>query len=291
MNIVITGKSGQLGYELGRTVPEGISTWFLGQDELDITDALQIDKTLSQYQPDILINAAAYTAVDKAEVEQAAAHAVNAKAVGTLAKACKQYGIRCIHISTDFVFSGNHNVVVPYPPDAEIEPKSVYGRSKATGEKYLREIYPENSLIIRVSWLYSAHGLNFVKTMLRLMRERDSLSIVNDQLGCPTWAYGLAQLIWRSIKFPDSNGILHWSDAGSTTWFGFAQAIMQESLELGLLEKPIELLPISTPEYPTPAARPRYSLLDSKSTCALFDIEQSYWHENLSKMLRELAAS
>jgi len=270
-------------------MPDGLTVHFVDIDDLDITDEDQVKAEFSDFKPDLLINAAAYTAVDKAESEQELAYAVNATAVALLARWCKKYHTRLLHLSTDFVFAGDANT--PYPPEAETAPKSFYGMSKAAGERALLEIYPENSLTIRVSWLYSSYGQNFVKTMLRLMRERDSLGIVNDQIGCPTWANHLARLIWQVIDHPDQTGVLHWSDAGSTTWYGFARAIMDEALALGLLEDAIELNPLTTAEYPTPAVRPHYSLLDSSRTCDLFKIKQVQWRENLVKMLKELAAS
>ncbi len=286
MKVVITGKGSQLANELSDTIPQEINAFSFNRTELDITNPDHVQHCLSQYQPDVLINTAAYTAVDKAESEQEKAFNVNSKAVGLLTEMAKSFNVRLIHISTDFVFSGD--AVVPYPPEAPVGPKSVYGSSKASGEDQILTTYPKNSLILRTSWLYSAYGYNFVKTMLRLMQERESLSVVVDQIGTPTWAHGLAQAIWAFVEKRDVTGIFHWSDAGQTNWFDFATAVMEEALDIGILQKSIRIKPINSDDYPTPATRPKYSVLDKSKTWKLLGYESPHWREALRSMLNEL---
>ena len=286
MKVVITGKDGQLGHELLRTIPQGIDIFCFDRKEFDITNPDHIHRCFSVYKPNVLINTAAYTAVDKAESEQEKAFQVNAEAVELLALSAKSVDARFIHISTDFVFSGD--AVFPYSAESPVAPRSVYGSSKAAGEDKLLTTYPENSLILRTCWLYSAFGHNFVKTMLRLMKEKEILSVVADQIGSPTSANGLAQAIWRFISIPKATGIFHWSDTGETNWYDFAVAIMEQALEIGLLEKSIKIEPISTEDYPTPAIRPKYSVLDKSKTRKLLGYEPPHWRDALRSILYEL---
>ena len=285
MKILITGKDGQLGYELQETLPADIECLACGKQELDITSLNSIKSAVSAFSPDIVINAAAYTAVDKAETEQDQAFLVNATGVRNLISIIEPRGIKLIHLSTDFVFSGNSTI--PYSPSSPVDPIGVYGKSKAEGEKIILDGYPDNSLILRTSWLYSAHGDNFVKTMIRLMQERDELKVVSDQTGSPTWARGLARVIWAFCRLPDISGIFHWSDEGETTWYDFAVAIQKEALEIGLLKKSIKIIPIRTSDYPTPAKRPYYSVLDKQSTWDIIGCRSPDWRISLREMLAE----
>ena len=283
--VLITGANGQLGYELPRTVPEGYECILTDVAELDITDSDAVSAYIAKCKPDVIINSAAYTAVDKAEEEQELAAAINETGAKNLAQVSKDNGIKFIQTSTDFVFSGNG--CSPYLVDAPTEPQGVYGQTKDDGDKAVLEILGEKAFIIRTAWLYSAHGNNFVKTMLRLMSERDALGVIADQIGTPTWAHSLAHAIWKAIEI-DATGIHHWTDAGVASWYDFAIAIQEESLHLGLLEEKILINPLTTADYPTPASRPAYSVLDKTVTWKTLDMNGEHWRNGLRKMLLEL---
>lgn len=289
MKVLISGKDGQLGYELQKTLPADTECLACDKRELDVTSTDSINSVVSSYSPDIVINAAAYTAVDKAEKEKQQAFLVNATGVKNILSVIKSRQIKLLHLSTDFVFSGNSTL--PYLPSSPVDPIGVYGASKAEAEKIVREEYPENSLIIRTSWLYSAHGHNFVKTMLRLMQKRDALNVVSDQTGTPTWAGGLAGAIWRFCRLQDITGIFHWSDDGVTTWYDFACAIQEEALRIGLLDRAIPVHPITTADYPTTAKRPMYSVLDKQSTWDIIGYRSPDWRVCLQQMLTEYKSS
>ena len=284
-NVIITGADGQLGHELQRAAPETVSVVALPRSDLDITDAGAISDCLARYEPVALVNAAAYTAVDRAESEEALANAVNATAPGLLAEACRQRGVRLIHVSTDFVFDGS--ACQPYAPDAPPAPLGAYGRSKLAGERAVLDVL-QDALIMRTGWVYSAHGANFVKTMLRLMAERDALTVVADQVGTPTWAAGLAQALWRAVSLPALHGIYHWSDAGVCSWYDFAVAIEEEGRSLGLLKSMTAVRPIAAVDYPTPARRPAFSVLDKRSSWSDLSLTPVHWREQLRRMLAEL---
>jgi len=253
---------------------------------LDVTDKAAVQEVCDRLAPDVVINAAAYTAVDKAEEDSERAFAVNADATRHLAEACQNTACRIIHVSTDFVFDGRKSS--PYLPEDAVNPLSVYGASKLQGEQHLLDLAPARSIIIRTSWLYSALGNNFVKTMLRLMSERDQLGVIADQVGTPTHAKGLAEAVWQFIENDTQQGVYHWSDAGVASWYDFAVAIMEEGLSTGLLHKPLVIRPIQTTDYPTPAERPKYSVLDKTSSWSHLGTEPVHWREALRNMLREL---
>lgn len=284
MHIVVTGKHGQLAHELAQSIPAGIKATFLSSQELDISDREAVHSQLAQLQPDAIINAAAYTAVDKAESDQERAFAVNAQGPKHLAEVCQARGIHLVQVSTDFVFDGSANT--PYAPNAETNPVSVYGHSKLAGEQAVTELLP-SATIIRTAWVYSSHGNNFVKTMLRLMAEKPQLGVVSDQIGAPTWAAGLANVCWLAAQQQPA-GIYHWSDAGVASWYDFAVAIQALGLEQELLSQKIPVNPIRTIDYPTPARRPAYSVLDSRPLCQALGVNQVYWREQLSKMINQL---
>ena len=233
---------------------------------------------MESHKPDLVINAAAYTAVDRAEEEPEAAFAVNASAVGTLALAARNAGAHFVHISTDFVFDGVSSSA--YPPGAPRNPISVYGRSKAAGE----DAIGPDATIVRTAWLYGAEGGNFVNTMLRVMSERDEVRVVTDQIGSPTWVQGLAAAVWKLglCRIP---GTWHHVDAGVASWYDFACAIEEEASELGLLSKRTRVVPITSAEYPTPAQRPRMSLLDCTGTRKRLCLPAIHWRVNLRAML------
>lgn len=285
--VLITGAAGQLGWELQRCKPASRRCIAVDVDELDVTNAAAIDAMLDREQPSVIINAAAYTAVDRAEQEAERAAAINATAVGLLASAAAARDCRLIQISTDFVFDGLSGT--PYRTDNMPSPRSAYGRTKLDGERAALTGHTQ-ALILRTAWLYSSHGNNFVKTMLRLMQDRDAVNIVADQIGTPTWARGLAQAIWRALD-RDLHGIHHWTDAGTASWYDFAVAIAEEGLALGLLQRQPQLVPIRTQDYPTPASRPPYSVLDKHDTWTALQCTPPHWRVQLRSMLRELKAS
>ncbi len=281
-NILILGANGQLGYELLRTVPKGTAVTGLSHSELDITDGNSVAAAISRLAPKVIINAAAYTAVDKAELESEAAYAVNRDGAANLARASREGGCRFIQVSTDFVFDGTQSR--PYLPSDATRPLGVYGASKLAGEQAVMEIVGDEALILRTAWVYSSNGHNFVRTMLRLMRERESLQVVADQIGTPTWARGLAEALWRAVDL-GLTGIHHWTDAGVASWYDFAVAIQEEALAVGLLEHPIDIRPVRTIDYPTPAVRPPYSVLDKTATWDALGYEAEHWRVALRKML------
>lgn len=283
--VLITGGNGQLGYELQRTAPQGYNCIATDVADLDITDADAVNTYVNKTKPDIIINAAAYTAVDKAEEEKDLAIAINTTGAANLAQVCKDQGIRLMQVSTDFVFDGK--ACSPYPVDAPTEPDGYYGLTKRDGDLRVQEILGDNAFIIRTSWLYSANGNNFVKTMLKFMKERDSLGIIADQIGTPTWANSLAQAIWQAIE-KNITGMHHWSDAGVASWYDFAYAIMEEGVALGLLDKKIEINAITTADYPTPASRPCYSVMDKTLTWEALGIKSEHWRVALRQMMAEL---
>ena len=283
--VLITGANGQLGYELQRSVVSGYECIATDADTLDITDADAVNDFVSKHHVDVIINAAAYTAVDKAEEETELAIAINTTGAANLANAAKANKLKLVQISTDFVFDGK--ACSPYPVDAKTNPDGYYGKTKRDGDDEVVQILGDDSLIIRTSWLYSAHGNNFVKTMLRFMAEREELGIISDQIGTPTWANSLADAIWQAIKL-NTIGLHHWSDAGVASWYDFAYAIMEEGVALGLLDKTIKINAINTADYPTPASRPCYSVMDKTTTWKALNMKSEHWRVALRSMMLEL---
>jgi dTDP-4-dehydrorhamnose reductase len=253
---------------------------------LDITDAAAVDNRVDETRPGVIINAAAYTAVDRAEEEPHRAFAVNRDGVAHLAQAARDSGAALIHVSTDFVFDGTKSR--PYLTADKPNPQGAYGASKLAGEVAVREAMGGRALIIRTAWVYSAHGNNFVKTMLRLMNSRDGVRVVDDQIGSPTWACGLARFIVHAAE-RGLRGIYHWTDAGTASWYDFAVAIREEALALGLLSRKVPIRPITTEEFPTPAKRPSYSVLDKSASRGICALDAQHWRESLRQMLSELA--
>jgi dTDP-4-dehydrorhamnose reductase len=289
LKVLITGSKGQLGWELQRCQPAQVSHLVLVDlPEFDLTNHDQVAALFSQHQFDCVINCAAYTAVDKAESDQATAFNANATAPGQLAAFAKIQNSRFIQISTDFVFDGSQGTA--YEPDSHPNPLSVYGASKLAGEKAVLDTYPNQSLVIRTAWVYSAHGGNFPKTMVKLMGERETINVVSDQIGTPTWARGLAQCVWQAAVARGESirtGIVHFADAGTASWYDFAVAIQEESLAIGLLTKSIPIIPIPASQYPTPARRPSFSVMNRSSGWALAQ-GQTHWRVQLRKMLLQL---
>jgi len=283
--ILITGAGGQVGQELANadTTCEIIA---LTRSELDITHKISVREAVHAHQPDIIINAAAYTAVDKAEQEPKRAYAINRDGVKYLAQACAKNSIPLLHISTDFVFDGEKKTA--YTEDDSIAPLGVYSQSKAEGEVILRELLPEH-INLRTSWVFSSTGNNFVKTMLRLGKERDQLNIVSDQQGCPTSASSISEtLMLIAHRYLEGKlipwGTYHYSNQPVTTWYEFAQAIFAQASSIDNRRTP-KLNPIPTSEYPTPARRPLNSELDCEKIEKAFGIIRPDWHDELMKVL------
>ena len=300
MKVLLTGAAGQLGHALRQQAPGGlelIATSRSGGDgviPLDLADAEACRAAVREHQPDWVLNAGAYTGVDKAESEPALAHAVNAGAPRAFAEALLHSGGRLLQVSTDFVFNGAQGH--PYRPDQPRDPLGVYGASKGAGEEAVEQVLGVSGrgVILRTSWVMGPVGRNFALTMLRLHRDRASsgtpLAVVADQVGCPTSTPTLAAACWRAIERGTSNPgqlapILHWSDAGAASWYDVAVAIGELGLERGLLEQAAVVKPISTAEYPTPAQRPNYSLLDCTSTRAQLQLEPIHWRGALGRVL------
>lgn len=286
MKVLITGKGGQLAWELEQLAPDDVEIVSVGIAELDITNESLVAEFIASTKPDLVINAAAYTAVDQAEKDSEVAYAVNELGIKYLAQACKKIDARILHISTDFIFDGASTT--PYQTDAQPNPLNVYGASKLAGDIALTEILPEASVIVRTAWVYSVNGNNFVKSMLRLMQEKPQLGIIYDQVGTPTWAKGLAQWLWIIAGKPEVTGTYHWTDAGVASWYDFAIAIQELGLEKGLLKTAIPVLPIPTSAYPTPAKRPAFSVIDKSSAEQVSGLNTTHWRKQLSAMMDEL---
>ena len=286
MKVLLTGARGQLGRELALQCPTSVSLVALDRAALDIADGPEVRHWVAENRPDVILNAAAYTAVDRAETEPELAHAVNGDGVGHLAVSAAAHGVRLVHVSTDFVFDGEANE--PYSPATEPDPQSAYGASKLVGERAVLDTEGLRGVVVRTAWLYSRFGHNFVKTMLRLMAERDRLEVVDDQIGCPTWARSLATALWRIVDRPEIEGVLHWTDAGVASWYDFAIAIQDEATDLGLLRPGCRVRPVATAQFPTPARRPSYSVLEIGSSAEMLDLEPDHWRRHLRSMLHEL---
>ena len=283
MKTLIVGAKGQLGRGLQATAPADAVLTCVDVDELDITQPDAVRDFVAQEKPDLVLNAAAYTAVDKAEQEEELALAINGTATGTLAQAARDVGARFVHVSTDFVFDGLSGV--PYAPDAPTGPLSAYGRTKLAGER----LAGPDALIVRTAWVYAPTGGNFVRTMLRLMAERPEVRVVADQIGTPTYAPGLAAALW-TMAANGVRGIHHYTDSGAASWYDFAVAIQEEGLAAGLLTQEARIVPIPTSAYPTPATRPHYSVLDKASTFDALGGPTPHWRANLRVMMQEIKA-
>ena len=283
MKVLIAGSAGQLGRALQASAPPGITVIAPLETAFDITDADVVAAVVAKAQPDQIINAAAYTAVDKAESDEAAARRINVNAVGLLAAAARTVGAGFTHVSTDFVFDGTAHY--PYSPEASPNPLGVYGRTKLDGEATAAEFHPR-PLIVRTAWVYAAQGRNFVATMLRLMNEHDEVHVVADQIGTPTHAASLARALWLLID-ANEHGVWHWTDAGVASWYDFAVAVQHEALALGLLTRRATIVPIRTKDYPTPARRPAFGVLDKTATWALTGPAR-HWRDELRDCLMEM---
>jgi dTDP-4-dehydrorhamnose reductase len=283
MVVLVAGSSGQLGQSLQFIAKNhsAIDFVFCDSQKLDITDKLNVDTVFNETKPDFCINAAAYTAVDKAESDAEKAHLINVVGCENLAVICKKLDVVLIHVSTDFVFDGSKKIA--YSELDIPNPTGIYGQTKLDGEKIIASIWSKH-FIIRTSWVYSQFGNNFMKTMLRLASERDNLGIVNDQIGTPTNAVDLAETLVKIIKINKNEsvtgnfGIYNFSNEGQCSWFDFAKKIFEINKIL------IDLKPISTTEFPTPAKRPKFSVLDKSKIKATFNIKIKSWEESLAQL-------
>lgn len=281
MRVLLTGAGGQLGRALRLAAPATAVLRPLGHAELDVADADAIERVFREFAPEAVINAAAFTRVDAAEETPEAAARANAQGPERLASACARHGAWLTHVSTDYVFDGRQGH--PYGRDAQPNPLSVYGRTKLEGERAVLRALADRSIVVRASWLYSATG-GFLGRMLALMRSRAELSVVSDQLSAPTAASGLATVLWTltSRRVP---GLWHWCDSGCASWYDFAVAIAEEAVRQGLLPTAPAIIAIGTAEYPTPAARPAYSLLDKRPTEQLLGMRAPHWRTALRETL------
>jgi dTDP-4-dehydrorhamnose reductase len=285
--ILVTGANGQLGNEfreLENQYPQ-YQYLFVDYEELRIEDDVAVTKYFQTHEPFACVNCAAYTAVDKAETEKDKSALTNAAAVGILANACHQFNTLFIHISTDYVFDGNSSI--PYNEESVTNPVNHYGLTKLLGEQLALQKNP-NTIIIRTAWVYSSFGNNFVKTMMRLMKERDSINVVQDQVGSPTYAADLAEAIMRILTMVDDRstaikyGIFHYSNEGTISWYEFAVAIKE------LTGSPCKVNPVPTSQYPTPAKRPQYSLLDKSKIKAAYGVKIPGWRTSLVRCMERL---
>lgn len=286
MKIVIAGAAGQVGRALLSCIPQGAAVRGLTHADLDITDAKSVMERARAERPDVIICAGAYTAVDRAESEPELAARINIEGPRNLAQAAHEMGARLLHISTDFVFDGSASTA--YRPDSPTNPLSVYGTTKLKGEQAVQSILPDRSTIVRTAWVYAAHGNNFMRTMLRLMQAKGHVRVVADQVGTPTAAISLARVIWALAARADLSGVYHWTDAGVASWYDFAVAIAEEAAALGLVPATVRVDPITTAEYPTPARRPAFSVLDSRAALAALALTPQHWRAALRTELKEL---
>lgn len=294
LNVLVTGSNGQLGSEIKELTSANDTFFFTDRATLDISNPKTINEFINANSIDTIINCAAYTAVDKAESDAEMADTINHLALKYLAEIAKEKNIKLIHISTDYVFDGKNHM--PYTENDQTNPQSVYGQTKLDGEKAMQEVNPHNSLIIRTSWVYSSYGANFVKTMLRLGKEKESLGVIYDQVGTPTYARDLAQAILDILpKIKNERvEIYNYSNEGVTSWYDFAKEIMRMSKADMCRERSEEMPlgcqinPIETKEYPTSAKRPNYSLLNKAKIKTEFNITIPYWKDSLDDCLKKM---
>ncbi|MDR9404052.1 MAG: dTDP-4-dehydrorhamnose reductase [Halothece sp. Uz-M2-17] len=288
--ILLTGKNGQVGQELELLLTQVGEVIALGKEELDLSNEEQIRNSIHHHQPDLIVNAGAYTAVDQAESEESLAYAVNGNAPTILAESAEQIGARLLHISTDYVFDGTKHK--PYTETDQPNPISVYGKSKLAGEQGIQK-HSRNYIILRTAWVYGAYGSgNFVKTMLRLGKEREELKVVSDQVGTPTWSNDIAKaIVGLVMRLPASpvQDIYHFTNSGVASWYDFSIAIFEEAKVLHFPLKVHRVSPISTRDYPTPAQRPAYSVLSGEKISQILGTRPPQWRISLREMLTQLS--
>ena len=299
MKVLLTGAAGQLGQALIASCPTEVeltsSTRIggAGLEALDLSEASACRKAVEMHRPDWVINAGAYTAVDKAESEPELALAVNALAPAAFAQALQEQGGRLLHLSTDFVFNGQQGS--PYLVDQLRDPLGVYGSTKAKGEEAVEAVFGNSGegIILRTSWVIGPVGKNFALTMLRLHMEREQLGVVSDQVGCPSSTLNLATACWRAVQLGSKHEqplppVLHWSDTGAASWFDVSMAVGELGLELGLLKRAATVSPIQTSDFPTPAKRPSYSLLYCSSSRSALELDGQHWRQALRAVLEAI---
>lgn len=301
MKVLLTGAAGQLGQALMASAPEGVELLASSRNggegliKLDLADAAACQQVVAEHRPDWVLNAGAYTAVDKAEAEPQLAQAVNGEAPRAFAEAILKHGGHLLQLSTDFVFNGQQGT--PYRVEQSRDPLGVYGASKASGEEAVDELLgaTDQGIVLRTSWVMGPVGKNFALTMLRLHREKEQLSVVADQVGCPSSTLNLSKACWQTvhrvsegIKLPP---VLHWSDAGAASWYDVSVAVGELAVELGLLECAATVNPISSADYPTPATRPSYSLLDCQSSREALQIAAQPWRAALRDVLQAITTN
>ncbi|AFY32512.1 dTDP-4-dehydrorhamnose reductase [Calothrix sp. PCC 7507] len=291
MKILLTGATGQVGWELQRTLMTIGEVIPVGREQIDLAQLDTIRRTIREVKPDLIVNPAAYTAVDKAESEPELAMAINGIAPGAIAEAAKQVGAAIIHYSTDYVFDGSQ--ATPYTEQDQPNPQNIYGKTKLAGEQAIVSVGVPH-LILRTSWVYGLRGKNFLLTMLRLAQEREEIKVVDDQIGAPTWSRMIAEITAQILsQSPDNvsdfiaskSGIYHLTASGQTSWYGFAKAILADDIKQS--RKLQRLIPITTPEYPTAASRPAYSLLDSAKLSHTFGLVLPNWERSLELVISE----
>jgi dTDP-4-dehydrorhamnose reductase len=287
MKALVTGAGGQLARAWMSAAPADWTVVGLARAELDLRDEQAVAAAVERHSPDLILNAAAYTAVDRAESEPDLAFLINRDGADHVAAAASRAGARLIQVSTDFVFDGRGGR--PYRPNDPTGPTCVYGASKLAGEAAVIEAAPD-ALIVRTAWVYGASGANFLVTMLRLMASRPELGVVADQIGTPTSTLTLAAALW-GLAGTDARGVLHYTDAGVASWYDFAQAIAEEGVAAGVLERAPSVRPIATADYPTPAARPAYSVLDKSAAFALLGRPAPHWRVALRSVLGRMKPS
>ncbi|MFM6011780.1 MAG: dTDP-4-dehydrorhamnose reductase [Dolichospermum sp.] len=287
-SILLIGSNGQVGTELKNTLSSNYKVIAYARPEIDLNQPENLRQIIKETHPEIIINAAAYTAVDKAESEPEIANNVNAIAPQIIAEESQKLGSFLIHLSTDYVFNGNHNY--PYQETDIPNPLSVYGKTKLAGEIAIQQACTD-FIILRTAWVYGTHGKgNFVKTMLRVGKDRPQVRVVEDQIGSPTWAHDIADTINKIIPQLTSeiSGIYHYTNSGVASWYDFSIAIFAEAEKLGFPLQIKEVIPITTPEYPTPAKRPAYSVLSCRKISQLLGTYPPHWRQRLILMLKEL---
>ena len=292
MKVLLTGAAGQLGQALRASCPPDLELIATSRDELDLSKPEACKAAVERHRPDWVLNAGAYTAVDRAEEEPDLAHAVNGGAPRAFAEAIRQGGGRLLQLSTDFVFNGRQGS--PYQVEQPRDPLGVYGASKARGEEAIEAVLGDNgqATVLRTSWVMGPVGRNFALTMLRLHRERDQLGVVADQVGCPSSTLNLAAACWRVISIrAEQPAVLHWCDAGAASWYDVSVAVGELAAEQGLIETPANVRPICTEDYPTPAQRPAYSLLDCRSTREQLELDGEHWRQALRAVLSAIPPS
>lgn len=290
MRILITGANGQLGKSLlNSKKSEKFAIIALSKNEMNLSNPTSIKNNIRFYRPDWIINAGAYTEVDKAEIETDLALAINYYGTKVIAEELNSFGGKLLQISTDFVFSGNQGI--PYETDSPRNPLGIYGKSKVKAEEIVEKLlFPTfKGKILRTSWLMGPVGRNFALTMLNLHNQKNEIQVVSDQVGCPTSTESLANACWQLIDKENINksipNILHWSDAGAASWYDVAIAIGEIGKQIGLIDNPAKVLPIKTSEYPTAAQRPSYSLLNCLDSAKILDLERKHWRASLTQLL------